>query len=147
MAFRIDLPPGYPLTHLLRSLGRDPVSVTERLDVATYEAAVDLEGVPAVMRIQFSQDGAAVSLDGSGQTSATAQRVAAHRLVIGMLGLDQDAAGFARLARRLGLARLVAGRPGLRLIQHPERLGRAAVGDHRPADQPALRLPSQAAAD
>lgn len=117
-AFRIDLPPGYPLTHLLRSLGRDPVSVTERLDVATYEAAVDLEGVPAVMRIQFSQDGAAVSLDGSSDLG-TAQRVAAHRLVIGMLGLDQDAAGFARLARRLGLARLVAGRPGLRLIRTP----------------------------
>ena len=39
-----------------------------------------------------------------------------------MLGLDQDAAGFARLARRLGLARLVAGRPGLRLIRTPSVL-------------------------
>jgi AraC family transcriptional regulator of adaptative response / DNA-3-methyladenine glycosylase II len=36
-----------------------------------------------------------------------------------MLGLDQDAAAFSRLARRLGLARLVAGRPGLRLSQTP----------------------------
>ena len=34
-----------------------------------------------------------------------------------LLGLDQDAAAFARLARKLGLARLVAGRPELRLIQ------------------------------
>ena len=47
------------------------------------------------------------------------QRVAAHRLVSDMLGLDQDAAAFARLARRLGLARLVAGRPGLRLARTP----------------------------
>ncbi|HEY4990282.1 MAG TPA: Ada metal-binding domain-containing protein, partial [Opitutaceae bacterium] len=29
--FRIDLPAGYPLPHLLRTLGRDPQSVTERL--------------------------------------------------------------------------------------------------------------------
>ena len=44
---------------------------------------------------------------------------AAHALVVGLLGLDQDAAAFARLAHKLGLARLVAGRRGLRLSQVP----------------------------
>jgi AraC family transcriptional regulator of adaptative response / DNA-3-methyladenine glycosylase II len=39
-----------------------------------------------------------------------------------MLGLDQDAGAFARLARRLGLGRLVAGRAGLRLSRTPSVL-------------------------
>jgi AraC family transcriptional regulator of adaptative response / DNA-3-methyladenine glycosylase II len=43
--------------------------------------------------------------------------VEAHALVIGLLGLDQDAAAFARLAKKLGLARLVAGRAELRISQ------------------------------
>ena len=43
----------------------------------------------------------------------------AHALVVALLGLDQDAAAFARLARKLELARLVAGRPELRLAQTP----------------------------
>ena len=119
--FRVALPAGYPLAHLLRSLGRDPVSVTERLVGASYETAADLDGVPAVMRVQFSQDDATVSL-GPASGAGAAQRVAAHRLVVEMLGLDQDAAGFVRLARRLGLARLVAGRPGLRLVRTPSVL-------------------------
>jgi AraC family transcriptional regulator of adaptative response / DNA-3-methyladenine glycosylase II len=45
------------------------------------------------------------------------QALEAHRIVIGLLGLDQDAAAFARLARKLGFARLVAGRPELRISQ------------------------------
>ena len=116
--FCVDLPPGYPLAHLLRTLGRDPHSVTERLDGTTYETASDLEGTPAVVRIEFARDAASVSLEARAALGA-AQRAAAHRLVVGMLGLDQDAAGFCRLARRLGLARLFAGRPGLRLIRTP----------------------------
>ena len=38
---------------------------------------------------------------------------------MGLVGLDQDAAGFARLARRLGFARLVAPAPGLRISLTP----------------------------
>ncbi len=115
---KIDLPAGYPLAHLLRSLGRDPVSVTERLSGSVYETSATLDGVAAVVRIEFSPECARVTLEapsGAGRV----QWAAAHRLVVGILGLDQDAAGFARLARRLGLARLVAGRPGLRLIRTP----------------------------
>jgi AraC family transcriptional regulator of adaptative response / DNA-3-methyladenine glycosylase II len=117
-AFKVDLPPGYPISHLLRTLGRDPHSVTERLVGATYETSADLGGVPGVMRVNFSQVSATVSLEAP-RGAAAPQRFAAHRLVVGMLGLDQDAAGFARLSRRLGLSRLVAGRQGLRLIRTP----------------------------
>ena len=43
----------------------------------------------------------------------------AHALVVGWLGLEQEAAAFSRLARKLGLARLMAGRPELRISQTP----------------------------
>jgi AraC family transcriptional regulator of adaptative response / DNA-3-methyladenine glycosylase II len=43
----------------------------------------------------------------------------AHGVVAGLAGLEQDAAGFVRLARRLGLARLTSRRAGLRLSQTP----------------------------
>ncbi|MGH7995755.1 MAG: Ada metal-binding domain-containing protein [Opitutaceae bacterium] len=42
---------------------------------------------------------------------------AAHAIVAELLGLDQDAPAFARLAKRLGFARLVDGRPGLRIAR------------------------------
>jgi AraC family transcriptional regulator of adaptative response / DNA-3-methyladenine glycosylase II len=113
--FTLDLPPGYPLAHLRRTLARDPVSVTERLVGNAYEAAVDLGGTPSVMTLRFSEAAVEVSL---GEAAAgLGRRVAAHRHALGVLGLDQDAAAFARLARRLGLGRLVSGRAGLRLIR------------------------------
>ena len=120
-SFRVDLPPGYPLTHLLRTLGRDPQSVTERLSGGTYETSADLDGVPAVLRMEFSNENVTVSID-AGTCIEAQHRFAAHRLVAGMLGLEQDAAGFTRLARRLGLARLVSGRHDLRLAGTPSVL-------------------------
>lgn len=116
--FTVDLPPGFPLAHLLRTLGRDPVSVTERLTGSVYETASDLDGVPAVIRVDFGAKSAAVAIEADAATGP-AQRAAAHRQVAGLLGLEQDAPAFSRLARRLGLARLVAGRGGLRLSQTP----------------------------
>jgi AraC family transcriptional regulator of adaptative response / DNA-3-methyladenine glycosylase II len=119
--FRVGLPPGYPLAHLLRTLGRDPQSVTERLSGRTYETAADLDGLPAALRLEFSDSEVAVAIDATGGLDAR-HRVAAHRLVAGTLGLEQDAAGFVRLARHLGLGRLVAGRHGLRLAGTPSAL-------------------------
>jgi AraC family transcriptional regulator, regulatory protein of adaptative response / DNA-3-methyladenine glycosylase II len=116
--FSVDLPQGFPLPHLLRTLGRDPVSATERLEGTTYETASDLDGVPALVRVQFGSAGAAVSIESQSPIGA-AEAAAAHRQVAGMLGLGQDAAAFSRLARRLGLGRLVSGRTGLRLSQTP----------------------------
>ena len=113
--FVLDLPAGYPLAHLMRTLARDPISVTERLTGNTYEAAVDLGGAPALMSVRLTETAAEVSV-GDGAASLE-QRVAAHRHAVGLLGLEQDAPGFARLARRLGLARLISGRAGLRLIR------------------------------
>jgi AraC family transcriptional regulator of adaptative response / DNA-3-methyladenine glycosylase II len=38
---------------------------------------------------------------------------------VGLLGLDEDAAAFARLAKKLGFARLINGRPELRISRTP----------------------------
>ena len=116
--FSLSLPAGYPIAHLLRSLGRDPHSINERLQGGCYQASADLAGTPSVLTVDFSGEKVSVSIASTVRLTVT-HRVAAHRLVVGILGLDQDAAGFARLAKRLGLARLVEGRTGLRLVRTP----------------------------
>jgi AraC family transcriptional regulator of adaptative response / DNA-3-methyladenine glycosylase II len=110
--FSIALPAGYPLGYLRRALSRDTKSVTERLDGTRYTAAVHSKQGPGLLTLELATDSIAVHVaDGSA--------VDAHAIVIGVLGLDQDAASFARLARKLGLGRLVAGRPELRITQTP----------------------------
>jgi AraC family transcriptional regulator of adaptative response / DNA-3-methyladenine glycosylase II len=120
-AFTVDLPPGYSLSHLFRVLGRDPQSVTEHLRGHTYQCSATLEGTPALLTLDFSPESIAVRVE-AGPTATAGQRFAAHRVVVGLVGLEQDAAAFARLARRLGLERLVAHRPGLRIVQTPSVL-------------------------
>ncbi len=110
--FTLALPEGFLLGYLRRALSRDVHSVNERLDGDRYTAAVRLSSGPALLRLKLSPTAIEAEISaGSG--------VEAHALVVGLLGLDQDAAAFARLAGKLGLARLVAGRPELRISQTP----------------------------
>lgn len=108
--FTIALPEGYPLGYLRRALSRDTQSVTERLDGNRYTAAIRLRADAALLTLEITPDAvhAQVSLPRGPE---------AHAVVAGLLGLDQDAGAFARLARKLGLARLVAGRHELRIAQ------------------------------
>jgi AraC family transcriptional regulator, regulatory protein of adaptative response / DNA-3-methyladenine glycosylase II len=130
--FELTLPAGYPLAYLKRTLARDPQSLTERLDGDTYTTVVRLgpEHTPTLLRLHFNARTVSVKVDaascrvGSSSPSENAAVLRvhsseAHALVIALLGLDQDAAAFARLARKLGLARLVAGRAELRITQTP----------------------------
>lgn len=110
--FEIALPAGYPLPYLRRALSRDTQSRTERLIESEYTAAVQLRDGPALITLQLANDSIRV-------TTSPASGVEVHGLVAGWLGLNQDAAAFSRLARKLGLARLVAGRPELRISQTP----------------------------
>ncbi len=116
--FAVALPPGYPLGYLRRALGRDAQSVTEKIEGDRYTAAIRLKsGEPLVMTMRVSEQDVQVEFECATRRSDNAAEV--HAIVIGLLGLDQDAGAFTRLARKLGLARLVAGRPELRIAQTP----------------------------
>lgn len=111
-SFTIALPDGYPLGYLRRAVTRDPHSRTERFAADGGKLVVTLDRGPAVLALQLQPGRIDVSVAGG-------SAVAAHAVVIGLAGLEQDAAAFSRLARKLGLARLVAGRPELRVAQTP----------------------------
>lgn len=112
--FTLDLPKGYLLPYLRRALSRDVHSVTERLAGDTYTAGVQLSTGPAALQLQLTP--AQVTVDVTEGTPATPE---VHALGIGLLGLEQDAAAFSRLAKKLGLGRLVANRTEFRLNQTP----------------------------
>jgi AraC family transcriptional regulator of adaptative response / DNA-3-methyladenine glycosylase II len=103
------------LPYLRRALGRDPHAVTERLVGHDYAAAVQLPSGPCVFHLQLASDLIHVRFDAAVRRAA----FEVHDVVVGLAGLEQDAASFARLAQRLGFARLVAGRPELRISQTP----------------------------
>lgn len=109
-SFALTLPEGFPLPYLRRALSRDVHSINERLEGDRYAAAVRLSSGPALLRLTLSPTRIEAEISrGDGAE--------AHALVAGLLGLDQDATAFARLAKKLGLGRLVAGRPELRISQ------------------------------
>ncbi|MEO5960621.1 MAG: helix-turn-helix domain-containing protein, partial [Opitutaceae bacterium] len=110
--FVVTLPTGYPLNYLRRALSRDGHSASERFVGDSYVAAIRLSGNPALLRLQLSSGGIAAEI-------SAGSAVEAHAIVCGLAGLDQDAGAFATLAKKLGLARLVAGRPELRISQTP----------------------------
>ena len=108
--FTITLPESYPLHYLRRALSRDIHSVSERLTGDAYVGAVQLSSGPTVLTLRLAPSVIHAEI-------SAGSAVEAHSVVIGLLGLDQDAAAFARLAKKLGLARLVAGRAELRISQ------------------------------
>lgn len=110
--FELTLPEAYPLEDLKRALGRDPVSVSERLDGDAYRAAIRTARGTGLLTLRFA--GSRVAVEASAVPAAEA-----HALVVGILGLEQNADGFARVARRARLGRLVSGREGLRIVQTP----------------------------
>lgn len=120
--FTLSLPPGYPLGYLRRALGRDPQALTERLEGNHYTTVVRLTSGPALLQLEIGADSIQVEVGpatGPASSAGKPAAVAVHPIVIGLLGLQQDAAAFARLARKLGLGRLVASRPELRIAQTP----------------------------
>ena len=116
--FRILLPADYPLPYLRRALSRDPHSLTERLTGDEYLTVLRLaSGSAAVVRATLSPEAVDVVITSPQPTRVVAVEV--HSVMLGLLGLEQDAGAFVRLARKLGLARLVAGRIELRISQTP----------------------------
>ena len=110
--FSLVLPKGYLLPYLRRAMSRDIHSATERLAGDVYTSAVQLRSGPALLTVHLAPESVRVEI-------APGSAPEVHALVVGLLGLDEDAAAFARLATKLGLGRLIAGRPELRISQTP----------------------------
>ncbi len=118
-SFELSLPPGFLLGYLRRALSRDSHSINERLEGNTYTAAVQLSSGPAILQLQLSPEKIRATLSPALARTPPPSAIEAHSLVVALLGLDDDTAAFARLARKLGLARLVAGRADLRISHTP----------------------------
>ena len=113
-AFTLALPPGYRVEDMLAYHGRDPLSLSERVSGTTLTKGVVLEGREAVLEMAFR--GAAVHCRVLAPSAPGAPAMAqAHRRAVRMLGLGTDPAAFERSVAGLGLGRLVASRPGLRI--------------------------------
>lgn len=109
--FTLTLPEGFLLGYLRRALSRDTASINERLEGDHYTAALRLsDGRPTLLTLDLSPTSIYA-------TVSTDDAVEVHAIVVGLLGLDQEAAAFSRLAKKLGLARLVAQRAELRISQ------------------------------
>ena len=113
-SFSLTLPPGFLFPYLRRALSRDIHSVTERLVGDTYTTVVQLSTGPTLLTLHLSSTRIDAEL-----SAAAGSAPEAHALVASLLGLDEDAAAFARLAKKLGLARLVATREELRISRTP----------------------------
>jgi AraC family transcriptional regulator of adaptative response / DNA-3-methyladenine glycosylase II len=132
-AVEIHLPEGYPRRRLLAHLGRDPESLTQRVEGAEAVLGVRLDTtdrpagqaarrVPATLRISLSEGRARAEVTastGSGRLPEDAA-VQAHALLLRLLGLHADPAPFERRAAAdPATAPLVARRRGLRIPQLP----------------------------
>jgi AraC family transcriptional regulator of adaptative response / DNA-3-methyladenine glycosylase II len=115
-AFKIALPAGYQLGYLRRALSRDIHSANERFENDIYTCATLLNSTPAMLEMRLSPARVTVTVN-KGSRPDAALSFAAHAQVTGLSGLEQDAAAFVRLAKRMGLTRLVAKREGLRISQ------------------------------
>jgi AraC family transcriptional regulator of adaptative response / DNA-3-methyladenine glycosylase II len=130
-AFEMHLPAGYPVDHLLRSIGRDPDGRTERVRGTTLARALRLDGRPALALVDLADGRARVRLEAR-RALAPREVGAAHEALLRLFGLTLDPAPFERRARRDALIRrLVEPRRGLRIPQTPnafEGLVWAVVG-------------------
>ena len=120
--FTVSLPLHYPEGYLRHALSRDPHSVSERLAGDTYTCALLLGNVPHLLTLRFAsrEISAEITPDGGGAPTAPVHSgilPRTHALVVGLLGLDQNATAFAKLARKQGLGQLVEGREELRISQ------------------------------
>ena len=112
--FTLRLPPGYRFREVLDFYGRDPLSVSECVAADGLKKAFLVEGNAAVVEIRFVAGGAVCHSDAT-------DIYAAHRVVVRMLGIDSDAAGFERqFADDPLLGGVISRQRGLRIPLTPE---------------------------
>lgn len=116
--FTLDLPGDFRHGDTLRQLGRDAGAPDQRVAGTECSKALWLDGRPAVLRLALAPKTCRCTV--VTQRPPTRDAMAhAHAAALGLLGLDQDPQPFERRARRdPDQRRLVAPRPGLRVLQN-----------------------------
>ncbi|HYD99647.1 MAG TPA: helix-turn-helix domain-containing protein [Alphaproteobacteria bacterium] len=111
----LDLPEDYRPADALAYHGRDAQSLGERVEGSGFAKALLLGETPAVLSIRFADGQARMAVETAAPPSAGAH-AEAHAKALRLLGLAIDPAGLAERAEDdPQTARLIAGRPGLRL--------------------------------
>lgn len=118
-SFDLTLPADYPTERILRYLGRDPGSLTGRVEGNVYTAVFrlgsDTATDQALARVTF-QPGAARCEILAGDFSGPDSRRVLHRSLLGTLGLSIDPSRFERqVLASPDLAPLITGQRGLRV--------------------------------
>jgi len=119
-ALELILPEAYPRAAVLRFLGRDAVSLTERVAGDRYEAGLRVGGTNAHVHVTLEERVARCVLTADTTLDAE-QRVRAHDALLGLLGLHVDPAKFeAQAVRDARMAALLTGQRGLRPLLLPD---------------------------
>lgn len=106
--FTLPMPEGLRVEDVLAFHGRDPLSVSERVQGRALRKAFLFEGRPAVLRLAFGESGVEVALAGIEGPAAMAK---AHAATLRLLGWTGDPAAF-----EAAHPRLAHGRKGLRVL-------------------------------
>lgn len=113
-AFTLALPPGYRAEDMLAYHGRDPLSLSERVEGLTLLKAMAVDGEVLVLAMAF-QGGEVACRVLAPAAPGAAIMASVRRRAMRMLGLGTDPAGFERFVLGTPLEQLVAARPGLRI--------------------------------
>ncbi|UBV45105.1 helix-turn-helix domain-containing protein (plasmid) [Deinococcus taeanensis] len=114
-AIHLNLPQGYPTTAILRDLGRDPSSLTERVEGQVYAAALRLPSGPIAVQVEFSP-GTARCTPIFPAKPLSLDWAQLHGTLVKRLGLHTDPSRFeTHLASTPDLASLLDGGRGLRM--------------------------------
>jgi len=112
--FTLALPGDYRAEDILGYHGRDPLSLSERVEGATLVKAMTVAGQTVVLELAFRNGSARGRVLAPGDPGPELLG-AIHLRAVRMLGLGADPAGFERSVRASNLRGLAALRPGLRL--------------------------------
>jgi len=119
-AFHLALPRGYPLARTLGYLGRDPASLTMRVNGRSFALGLWIDGRPAVLTAELASGAVEAMVKARRALPPDAER-RARDFLLRLLGLNRDPKPFERhVSASPALAPLIAGRRGLRILQTPD---------------------------
>ncbi|HEX4962429.1 MAG TPA: hypothetical protein VF173_16445 [Thermoanaerobaculia bacterium] len=119
-SFDLQLPTAYPAARVLGYLGRDPNSLTARVDGTSFALGLWIGGVPSLLRADLGPGSVKATLMAKASLPADAE-VQARGQLWRLLGLNRDPAPFEhQVSASPKLAPLIAGRRGWRILQTPD---------------------------